>query len=218
MAGVVRGFWPAVPSGVQAADFNLAEVNRYAAANGIDALNLSPAESADETPCNRIEPDGCSTADPAVPIPAARPFSPTTVLSGDAVFVLGANRFGGSENHGARTPDENARNFGATVFNYDARLNLSTSFTGRDLLYLRLRSGNFNSSPFSGRPFNLMALRVFSPAAGPNVVEIDRLFYRFPIGRTVTALVGSRARNTEFLAIRPSFYGGRGTTSSMSSP
>ena len=40
---------------------------------------------------------------------------------------------------------------GATVFNYDVRLNLETSFTGKDLLYTRLRSGNFSDSPFGGR-------------------------------------------------------------------
>ncbi len=142
----------------------------------------------------------------------ATQFSTTTKLAGDTVFVLGANSFGGSENVGPRTPEENARNAGATVFNYDVRLNFSTSFTGKDLLYTRLRSGNFNTSPFNGRPFNLMALdRAFSPSGGPNQVEIDRLYYRFPIGSDFTALIGGRARNTEFLAIRPSFYGGRGT-------
>ncbi|MCT0224641.1 iron uptake porin [Synechococcus sp. CS-1328] len=142
----------------------------------------------------------------------ATQFSTTTKLSGDTVFVLGANSFGGSENLGDRSPDENSKNFGATVFNYDVRLNLSTSFTGKDLLYTRLRSGDFNNSPFSGKPFSLMALdRAFSPSAGPGAVEIDRLYYRFPIGSSFTALIGGRARNTEFLAIRPSFYGGRGT-------
>jgi hypothetical protein len=39
-----------------------------------------------------------------------------------------------------------------------------------------------------------------------NLVQIDRLYYRFPIGKEFTALVGPRARNTEFLAITPSFY------------
>ncbi len=142
----------------------------------------------------------------------ATQFSTTTKLAGDTVFVIGANSFGGSEDLGTRTPEANRELAGATVFNYDVRLNLSTSFTGKDLLYTRLRSGNFNTSPFNGRPFNLMALdRAFSPAAGPNTVEIDRLYYRFPIGKDFTALIGGRARNTEFLAIRPSFYGGRGT-------
>ena len=101
----------------------------------------------------------------------------------------------------------NNRNWGALTFNYDLRLNLNTSFTGKDLLYTRLRSGNFANSVFNGNPYNLLALdKAFSPTGGNNVLNIDRLYYRFPIGQTFTALVGPRARNTEFLAITPSFY------------
>ncbi len=33
--------------------------------------------------------------------------------------------------------------YSAFVFNYDVRLNFDTSFTGKDLLRTRLRSGNF---------------------------------------------------------------------------
>ncbi|KAF0652978.1 S-layer protein, partial [Cyanobium sp. Copco_Reservoir_LC18] len=150
----------------------------------------------------------------------ATQFSTTTKFQGDAVFVIGANSFGGNQGlpnpavgvpAGAANafPANNRRNWGATVFNYDIRLNFLTSFTGKDLLYTRLRSGNFNNSPFGGQPYNLMALdRAFSPVGGADVVNIDRLYYRFPIGRDFTALVGARARNTEFLAITPWFYNG----------
>ena len=150
-------------------------------------------------------------------------FSTTTKLQGDTVFVIGANAFGGSQansfipGQGQTTaqPGTNANRAaaGATVFNYDLRLNLSTSFTGKDLLYTRLRSGNFVGSPFNGSPYGLMALdRAFgggnSGAASNlnNVVQLDRLYYRFPIGKSFTGLVGPRARNTEFLAITPFFY------------
>jgi hypothetical protein len=150
----------------------------------------------------------------------ATQFSTTTKLQGDAVFVLGANAFGGSQNspstaNGAgsnadRFARNNRRNWGATVFNYDVRLNFLTSFTGKDLLYTRLRAGNFQNSPFNGNPYNLMALdRAYttnSDSRLKDVVGIDRLYYRFPIGRDFTALVGAKARNTEFLAINPFFY------------
>jgi hypothetical protein len=155
----------------------------------------------------------------------ATQFSTTTKLQGDAVFVIGANSFGGNQGlanpapgvpAGAANafPANNRRNWGGTVFNYDLRLNLLTSFTGKDLLYTRLRAGNFQNSPFSGQPYNLMALdRAFSAnvgtaagSTGNDIVAIDRLYYRFPIGRDFTALIGARARNTEFLAITPWFY------------
>ena len=150
-------------------------------------------------------------------------FSTTTKLKGDTVFVIGANAFGGSQNNNF-TPGQGQANAqpgtnanraaaGATVFNYDLRLILLTSFTGKDQLYTRLRSGNFVGSPFNGSPYRLMALdRAFgggnSGAASNlnNVVQLDRLYYRFPIGKSFTGLVGPRGRNTEFLAITPFFY------------
>ena len=101
----------------------------------------------------------------------------------------------------------NNRNWGAVSFNYDLRLNLNTSFTGKDLLYTRLRSGNFTNSVFNGQPYSLLALdKAFAPTGGNNVVNIDRLYYRFPVGKTFTAVIGPRARNTEALAITPTFY------------
>jgi len=155
----------------------------------------------------------------------AQQFSTTTKLQGEATFLLGAASFGGSQyapstanGAGATTPNtgatnatryagNNNRNWGALALNYDLRLNLNTSFTGKDLLYTRLRSGNFANSAFNGNPYNLMALdRAFSPAGGNDVVNIDRLYYRFPIGKQFTGLVGAKARNTEFLAVAPSFY------------
>jgi hypothetical protein len=155
----------------------------------------------------------------------AQQFSTTTKLQGEVTYDIGAVSFGGTQyrpsqadgagatspNNGAtnatRYSGNNNRNWGALTFNYDLRLNLNTSFTGKDLLYTRLRSGNFANSVFNGNPYNLLALdKAFSPTGGNNVFNLDRLFYRFPVGKTFTALVGARARNTEFLAITPSFY------------
>jgi hypothetical protein len=162
----------------------------------------------------------------------AMQFSTTTKLQGELTYDIGAVSFGGSQygpstanGAGATTPNtgttnatrysgNNNRNWGALTFNYDLRLNLNTSFTGKDLLYTRLRSGNFANSAFNGNPYNLVALdKAFGTCptgnAGTNcnnLFQLDRLYYRFPVGQTFTGLVGARARNTEFLAITPSFY------------
>ena len=161
----------------------------------------------------------------------AAQFSTTTKLQGESTFVMGAVSFGGTQNvpslaNGAGATNAtrfanyngngpagtpaglgNNRNWGALSFNYDLRLNLNTSFTGKDLLYTRLRSGNFTNSVFNGNPYSLLALdKAFAPVGGNNVVNIDRLYYRFPVGKTFTAVIGPRARNTEALAITPSFY------------
>ena len=100
--------------------------------------------------------------------------------------------------------------YGATTFNYDLRLNFITSFTGKDQLYTRLRTGNF-SNAFNGNGVNLTALDVASNGFGnvsctgnrdcSDVVGVDRLYYRFPVGSQFEALVGARYRNTEFLEI-----------------
>jgi len=166
----------------------------------------------------------------------AAQFSTTTKLQGESTFVMGAVSFGGSQygpstanGAGLTTPNNgttnatrysgnNNRNAGALTFNYDLRLNLNTSFTGKDLLYTRLRSGNFSNSVFggsTGSPYSLLTLdKAFgtctSGATGNtncnNLVQIDRLYYRFPVGKEFTAVIGPRARNTEALAITPSFY------------
>ncbi|MEB3333888.1 MAG: iron uptake porin [Cyanobacteriota bacterium] len=106
--------------------------------------------------------------------------------------------------------------YGATSFNYDLRLNFITSFTGKDQLYTRLRTGNF-SNAFNGNGVNLTALDVASNGFGnssctgnrdcSDVVGIDRLYYRFPLGSQFEAIVGAKYRNTEFLGATPGVYG-----------
>jgi hypothetical protein len=73
----------------------------------------------------------------------ATQFAPTTKLKGLASLVVGSNRFEGSDRPEViKTRDQ----FGATTFNYDLKIYLDTSFTGEDLLRIRLRSGNFDRS------------------------------------------------------------------------
>jgi hypothetical protein len=160
----------------------------------------------------------------------ATQFSTTTKLQGEATFVLGALTAGGDRRGainsvpplklpGARQPAVRLRKtsdlynqaLGATTFSYDVRLNLITSFTGKDQLFTRLRSGNFNNA-FNGidASTNLTTLdrasNGFGAAPSSDVVGIDRLWYRFPVGKEFAFIVGARARNTESLAVTPSVY------------
>ncbi len=158
----------------------------------------------------------------------ATQFSTTTKLKGKTTFVMGATSAGGDSGYkfyrGA-VRDTNAfdkkgtkggadaynRNFGAFTFNYDQRLVFDTSFTGKDKLRARLRAGNFvkKSNAFSGAGVNLAALDVAtdSGAGGTsNAVMLDRLFYKFPVGKEFTVIAGAIARNTESLAVWPSVY------------
>ena len=39
-----------------------------------------------------------------------------------------------------------------------------------------------------------------------NTLELDRLYYKFPVGFRLTAIVGPMARNTESLGMKPTAY------------
>ena len=104
------------------------------------------------------------------------------------------------------------RNYGAWTFNYDQRLKLNTSFTGKDLLVARLRAGNFEKSKnaFAGGGVNLTALDIATDSGVSNGISnnvvLDRLFYKFPVGKEFTFIAGAVARNTESIALWPSVY------------
>ena len=92
----------------------------------------------------------------------------------------------------------------AVSFNYDVRLDFNTSFTGKDLLRTRLRSGNFQDNTFAGTPF---------PATGAEIAfeegrrfNVNRIFYQFPVGDAWTMTAGPIVRQDDMLAIWPSQY------------
>ena len=126
----------------------------------------------------------------------AQQFSTTTKLRGEASFIIGG------------LPNNNAPLTGAkqdkTTFNYDYRLSFDTSYTGKDLLRGRLRSGNF-TAPF-GSSNNIFALDKATNTGANNNVAIDRLFYTFPVGNEVKLTAGALVRNTELLSFRQQAY------------
>ena len=110
---------------------------------------------------------------------------------------------GGSAAVPARTAKPNA-----TTFNYDARLAFDTSFSGKDLLRTRLRSGNFSSLPFGSgsQVFKLDKAEQSQGTGTTSNVWIDRLFYTFPVGDEIKLTAGALVRNTEILTFIPSAY------------
>ncbi|MCP9941821.1 carbohydrate porin [Cyanobium sp. ATX 6E8] len=134
----------------------------------------------------------------------ATQFSTTTKLKGEVNFILG-----GVPDYDGRTTGNQDR----TTFNYDIRLNLDTSFTGKDLLKTRLRSANFSAaSPFNAGDSLFKLDKASSTNAGAggvgglDTVTIDRLFYQFPVGKEFTLTAGALVRNTEILAFIPTAY------------
>ncbi|WP_286392625.1 iron uptake porin [Pseudanabaena mucicola] len=118
----------------------------------------------------------------------AQQFSTTTKLNATVIFAL-ADTFGGvgtgtNAQNPQRTTDATNLNF-----SYRARLNFDTSFTGKDLLRTRLQAGN---NPNLGNATNTqMARLAFAQLTNPsNSFEIDKFYYRFPIGNSATAYAG----------------------------
>ena len=116
-------------------------------------------------------------------------FSSTTKLSGTTTFVMGGvDGVSGSE---------------AVTFNYDTKLDLDSSFTGEDLLKTRIRTGNFTSTdPFGAS--GSAALEVASST--DDALNIDRAYYQFPVGESLTATVGAKVRQDDMLGVWPSAY------------
>jgi len=124
-------------------------------------------------------------------------FSTTTKLRGEAIFGLAA----ASDGTGAPPADKTN-----VVFDYRVRLNLDTSFTGKDLLRTRLQASNtmagLDSSVSPAKQTtggrldkalgvdNAGRLSFESGTAGAaNNFEINRLYYKFPVGDNITAYV-----------------------------
>ena len=140
----------------------------------------------------------------------ANQFSTTTKLKGIATFTVGGASNGVVNNYvNTVNPDNNVARRGIqaeqVAFNYDVRLILDTSFTGKDLLRTTLRAGNFGNSVFGPSGSSVMEVG-FQEEGGTDMVGINRLFYQFPIGENFTGTFGAKVRQDDMLAMWPSVY------------
>ena len=116
-------------------------------------------------------------------------FSTTTKLNGKVHFVVG----------GVSRDDSSDQ---AVTFNYTQQLNLNTSFTGRDLLYTRIKTGNFGTA-FSDYDHGLYLAATNTKS---NAVYVDKIWYQFPVGDNWKFWVGPEIENYYMLASAPSIY------------
>ena len=150
----------------------------------------------------------------------AMQFSPTTKLKVNMAYIFGGTSYSGA---GAQAVSSGTRNlylpnnFGAggfptdgTTFNYNLRLDLQTSFTGKDLLQTRLEAGNLTNSAFGLRSATPVSYYSWffpiSPNQPDNVLSMSRLYYRFPVGSEFTFIVGARLRQDDMLGTWPGTY------------
>ena len=145
----------------------------------------------------------------------ATQFSTTTKLKGVSYWAFGATDFDDSDANEALT------------LNYDLRLALETSFTGKDMLTTVLRAGNFENSSFKNAP---LVNQEYAWGPTGNAVKLDRLYYTFPVGDDLTVTAGPIVRTDDagmyagYATFYPSdllvdffTYGGAWATNNLSS-
>ena len=138
-------------------------------------------------------------------------FSTTTKLAGEAIFGI-ASIFGGSNQELIEeTGDDEIDS--ETVFGYRTRLELETSFTGEDLLFTRLSTGNFPE--FSEETGTFQGELAFAEPAD-NDLGLEVLFYDRPIGENTNVLIGAVGLAADDIANTVSILDGDGASGAIS--
>jgi hypothetical protein len=115
-------------------------------------------------------------------------------------MTIGATGYGGDKTK------EITGGTDATSFSYRYTLNLNTSFTGKDLLYTRLRTGNYGKNAFSGSGYTGKQTQLETSKSSGNALKVDKIWYQFPIGDDFQAFVGPEIENYYMLAATPGVY------------
>ena len=121
-------------------------------------------------------------------------FSDTTTLDGKAVFSVGA----------LDAPEGEATLTDSTLFQYMYVMNLNTSFTGDDNLYVRIKSGNgTKDETFSEKPYGTY---LSSSNQNGDVLKVDKMWYTMPLGDNITFTAGPKIENYYMHGTTPSIY------------
>jgi len=176
------------PLAAQASDtVNLEEMNDYSKIQRFDSKTFVNQVSEDIANIKgRL--DGLETLQNEL---EAGAFSDTTTMDGKAVFDLGV--FDYSET------DSSAE---AAKFAYSYTLNLNTSFTGDDNLYVRIKTGNHSGWMSDSNDGGYLS----SAKASSDALKIDKIWYEFPVGERNTIWVGPKIENYYMHGTAPSIY------------
>ena len=130
-------------------------------------------------------------------------FSTTTKLKGEAIFSLN-NAFGDEQADGSGADIDDQ-----TTFSDRVRLSLDTSFTGKDRLRTRLQMGNV---PRLNNATGTDMARLGYDANNGNNVELESLWYRFPITSDIRGYVGTASLGINDIAdVYNPFFGSSGS-------
>ena len=175
------------PLVAQASDVNIEEMNSYSRSSKSSKKQFDSKTFSNELANANEEADSIEARQNNF---EAGSFSSTTTMDGKAVFAVGGvdggDTIGGSE---------------ALSFAYVYKMNLNTSFTGDDNLYVRLSAGDWGSN-FTKKPGNY---HIEAKNTG-NDLKLDKIWYTFPLGDNATVWVGPAIENYYMMAATPSIY------------
>ena len=117
----------------------------------------------------------------------ATQFSTTTKLKGQADFFVGAVSY--EDRDDCNTAKAGECEDDATSFSYRYTLNLNTTFSGKDLLYTRIRTGNMSNVWVQDNSY------LSDAKSGTGTLNIDKLWYTFPVGEEFQVTVGAVIEN-----------------------
>ena len=187
------------PIVAQASDINIEEMNSYSRSSKRKSSRLDS-----KTFINPVSEDiaDLNGSDDGLEVKQnnfeAGSFSETTTLDSSVVFAATAI-------DGATKVDSTANEALQAMYTYT--MNLNTSFTGDDNLYVRLRTGNGKRS--NGSFYEKTAFyHTDTYSGGVDTLKVDKLWYTTPIGSSEnwTATIGPKIENYYMYAAPVSIY------------
>ncbi len=138
----------------------------------------------------------------------ARQFSTTTKLNGEVIFGV-TGILSGDDIFG--DPVDNV-----TILGSRTRLNLDTSFTGRDLLRTRLQALSLDNLRSRTQTYEGILAFANEDEEANNNVEIDTLLYQFPIGKSTEVVIVANGGEADDFASTLNFLDGDGGFGALS--
>ena len=123
-------------------------------------------------------------------------FSDTTTMDGKAIFTVGS------------VDTEDATNLsegytGQVMANYTYTMNLNSSFTGDDNLYVRLKTGNHDGYSDIQTAYNTYLV---AGTGKSDAINVDKIWYSTAVGERNTVWIGPKIENYYMHATTPSIY------------
>ena len=179
------------PIAAQASDVNLEEMNSYVSGESKTSRFDSKTfinEVSEDLAILKGRVDGLEAKQNEF---EAGSFSETTTLDGKAIFTLSAT------DH-SKVKTDGTDNLKA---NYTYTMNLNTSFTGDDNLYVRIKTGNHTGTTVT----KTLGTYLTSGNGNGDALKVDKIWYSFPVGNN-TFWAGPKIENYYMHGTTPSIY------------